>query len=222
MRLGIIGSSGGSALDAANSCLLESDIAVEWVLVTDRSCGFESWALARGYRTHRLEYHDAATFSMNACKIFESEACNDVILFYTRRVTFPLIQRLRVWNIHPTLLPSFRGLHGVRNALEAGVKLIGATLHRVDAEFDTGPIVAQVAAPLTENMSLIEAEHLSYLQKVWLSLVWVEQLIKPNVQAANELFCPIVSAANPPLRDESLRSSYKSFLLRTAKEKVIF
>lgn len=221
MRLGIIGSSGGSTLDAANTCLLESGISVEWVIVTDRPCGLESWALASGQRIHRVEYQDPARFSKNACKVFESEACNEVLLFYTRRVTAHLIDKLRVWNIHPSLLPSFRGLHGIRDAFNAGVKIFGATLHRVDEELDTGPIVAQVASSLSENMSLAEAENLSYLQKVWLTLVWVELLSTPNAQAASDFCCPSLSTASPSLRDERLRASYKSFLLRTQREKTL-
>ncbi len=51
----------------------------------------------------------------------------------------------RVLNTHPALLPSFPGAHGVRDALEHGVKITGCTLHVVDAGVDTGPIVAQAA-----------------------------------------------------------------------------
>jgi len=51
----------------------------------------------------------------------------------------------RVINIHPALLPSFKGLHAQRDALEYGVKLAGATVHLVDEETDHGPIVVQGA-----------------------------------------------------------------------------
>jgi phosphoribosylglycinamide formyltransferase-1 len=51
----------------------------------------------------------------------------------------------RVINIHPALLPAFKGLHAQRDALEYGVKLAGATVHLVDEETDHGPIVAQGA-----------------------------------------------------------------------------
>jgi phosphoribosylglycinamide formyltransferase 1 len=50
-----------------------------------------------------------------------------------------------VVNTHPALLPSFPGAHGVRDALQHGVKVTGCTLHRVDAGVDTGPILAQRA-----------------------------------------------------------------------------
>lgn len=51
-------------------------------------------------------------------------------------------------NTHPALLPSFPGAHGVRDALEYGVKITGATVHRVVAEVDAGHILAQVAVPV--------------------------------------------------------------------------
>lgn len=51
----------------------------------------------------------------------------------------------RVLNTHPALLPSFRGAHAVRDALAAGVKITGCTIHVATAEVDTGPILAQEA-----------------------------------------------------------------------------
>jgi phosphoribosylglycinamide formyltransferase-1 len=56
-----------------------------------------------------------------------------------------------VLNIHPALLPSFPGLHGVRQALEHGVRISGCTVHLVDEGTDTGPIVAQAAVPVLDG-----------------------------------------------------------------------
>ena len=54
-------------------------------------------------------------------------------------------------NIHPSLLPSFRGLDAVGQALAAGVKISGCTVHLVTSELDSGPIVAQAAVPVLET-----------------------------------------------------------------------
>ncbi|OZM75291.1 phosphoribosylglycinamide formyltransferase [Amycolatopsis antarctica] len=51
----------------------------------------------------------------------------------------------RVVNTHPALLPAFPGMHAVRDAIEAGVKVTGSTVHFVDAGMDTGPVIAQEA-----------------------------------------------------------------------------
>ena len=57
----------------------------------------------------------------------------------------------RMLNIHPALLPAFRGLHTHERALAAGVKIHGATVHFVVPEVDSGPIVAQAAVPVLDR-----------------------------------------------------------------------
>lgn len=75
----------------------------------------------------------------------------------------------RMLNIHPSLLPSFKGLHTHRQALEMGVKFHGATVHFVCAELDHGPIVTQAAVPVLANDTesslgarVLEQEHVIY------------------------------------------------------------
>ena len=77
--------------------------------------------------------------------------------------------RDRLINIHPALLPSFKGLHTHKRALEAGVRITGCTVHYVRAEVDVGPIVAQAAVPVlpgdTEDslaQRVLEQEHRIY------------------------------------------------------------
>jgi phosphoribosylglycinamide formyltransferase-1 len=72
----------------------------------------------------------------------------------------------RVINIHPSLLPSFKGLHAQRQALEHGVKIAGCTVHFVDASVDGGPIILQAAVPVrdgddaeTLRARILEEEH---------------------------------------------------------------
>jgi len=69
---------------------------------------------------------------------------------YMRRLTPYLVAQWagRMLNIHPSLLPSFPGLHTHRRALEAGVKLHGCTVHMVTDTVDDGPILAQAAVPV--------------------------------------------------------------------------
>jgi phosphoribosylglycinamide formyltransferase-1 len=57
----------------------------------------------------------------------------------------------RILNIHPSLLPSFPGLHAQRQALEHGVRVSGATVHLVDGSLDAGPIVLQAAVPVLDD-----------------------------------------------------------------------
>lgn len=72
---------------------------------------------------------------------------------FMRRVGAPLLERYaqRILNIHPSLLPSFPGLHVQQQALDYGVKFSGCTVHFVDAGLDTGPIVKQAAVPVEDG-----------------------------------------------------------------------
>ncbi|MCZ8519653.1 MULTISPECIES: phosphoribosylglycinamide formyltransferase [Paenibacillus] len=70
-----------------------------------------------------------------------------VLAGYMRIVTHVLVDAYwgRMINVHPSLLPSFPGLHAVRQALQHGVKITGVTVHLVDGGLDSGPILAQRA-----------------------------------------------------------------------------
>jgi phosphoribosylglycinamide formyltransferase-1 len=57
----------------------------------------------------------------------------------------------RVINIHPSLLPSFRGIRAIEQALAAGVKVTGCTVHFASLEVDSGPIIAQAVVPVLPN-----------------------------------------------------------------------
>ncbi|AFL99795.1 formyltetrahydrofolate-dependent phosphoribosylglycinamide formyltransferase [Desulfitobacterium dehalogenans ATCC 51507] len=85
--------------------------------------------------------------------------------------------QIPILNIHPSLLPSFQGLHAQKQALEYGVKISGCTVHFVDEGLDSGPIIAQEAVPVlpedTEDSlsaRILEAEHRIYPEAVgWVS-----------------------------------------------------
>lgn len=81
--------------------------------------------------------------------------------------------RMRILNIHPALLPSFRGLHAQKQALEYGVKVTGCTVHFIDEGIDSGPVIMQKAVPVLdgddeESLSarILEQEHLLYPKAV--------------------------------------------------------
>lgn len=79
----------------------------------------------------------------------------------------------RIVNIHPSLLPSFRGLNAQRQALEAGVKITGCTVHFIDAGVDTGPIILQKCVPVfsydtEQSLSdrILASEHEAYVTAI--------------------------------------------------------
>ncbi len=107
--------------------------------------------------------------------IDEYQADLVVLAGFMRILTPAFVQHYenRIINIHPSLLPSFIGLHTHQQALDAGVKLHGATVHFVTAELDHGPIIDQacirVLSDDTEQslaQRLLEKEHLIYPRAV--------------------------------------------------------
>ncbi len=122
---------------------------------------------------------DRAAFDAALARRVEAHAPDLVLLAgYMRILTPGFVERFagRLVNIHPSLLPSFPGLHTHRRALEAGVKLHGATVHLVTAELDSGPIIAQAAVPVLPDddedslgARVLESEHVLYPMAVrWL------------------------------------------------------
>lgn len=81
--------------------------------------------------------------------------------------------RHRILNIHPSLLPAFKGLHAQKQAFEYGVKVAGCTVHFVDEGLDSGPIIIQKCVPVlpgdteeTLTDRILEQEHIIYPEAV--------------------------------------------------------
>ena len=94
-----------------------------------------------------------------------------VMAGYMRKLTPVLLNAFpnRVLNLHPALLPSFAGAHGIQDAFDAGVKVTGVTVHFANEEYDKGPIIAQRAVEVFEQDTvdtlearIHETEHVLY------------------------------------------------------------
>ena len=148
MRVGALASGTGSILEA----ILDAGIPVDLV-VSDRRCPALELADARGVPTELVERTD---FS----KAFDRDAYSDDVVAVLQKYDIDVVLMAgfgtvipkavesfpgRMLNTHPSLLPSFKGWHGVRDALAYGVKVTGCTVHVVTEEMDVGPILAQEA-----------------------------------------------------------------------------
>lgn len=94
-----------------------------------------------------------------------------VLAGYMRILSAAFVRRFegRLINIHPSLLPSFPGLDTHRRALQAGVRVHGATVHLVTPELDDGPVIAQAVVPVLDgddearlSARVLDAEHVMY------------------------------------------------------------
>ena len=137
------------------------------------------WARSRGIPTHVVDHTAHPTrdsFDAAMAETVSSHSPDLVLLAGFMRIFTPgFTERFprRILNIHPSLLPAFPGLHTHRQALAAGVKLHGCTVHVVTPSLDNGPIVIQGAVPVmpedTEDtlaQRVLQAEHRIYPQAV--------------------------------------------------------
>jgi len=125
---------------------------------------------------HTLYRQDRAAFDAELARQIDRFAPDLVVLAgFLRVLTDGFVERYRgrMLNIHPSLLPSFPGLKTHQQALDAGVKLHGSTVHFVTPTLDHGPIVLQAAVPVRSGDDaqalaerVLEVEHLIYPRAV--------------------------------------------------------
>src|SRR5438874_513435 len=155
MRIGVLASGGGTNLRA----ILEADLPVV-VVVVDRPCGATSVAEARGVPVELVERRkpfDRVEFTHQVVDALERHGVELVAMAgFMTILEKPMFDAFagRVLNTHPSLLPSFRGAHAVADALAAGVKVTGCTIHAAVPEVDAGPILAQEAVPVLDDDTL--------------------------------------------------------------------
>jgi phosphoribosylaminoimidazolecarboxamide formyltransferase/IMP cyclohydrolase len=157
-----VGVSGtGSNLRALHAAAQRGALDAEIALVfADRDCPAIDWAVEQGIETlvvpmpklSASEERDAANAVL--AESLAAVAPELIVLAGYMRVLGPkAIGGLTcpILNLHPALLPSFPGAHGVRDALAAGVKVTGVTVHFVNDSLDGGPIVAQDSVPVLDG-----------------------------------------------------------------------
>lgn len=115
---------------------------------------------------------------------------------------------MRVMNIHPALLPSFKGMDAQRQAFEYGVKFSGCTVHFADNGVDTGPIIIQSVVPLLPDDTLetlrnriLAEEHRLYPQAIQFFAEGRITVSGRTVHISNQRKPDSFSLRNPPLED---------------------
>ena len=161
LALGILGSGKGSncraileqiragKIDAAVRVII-SDVFDAGILDVAREFGVPNAFVSPGKFRTRFE----PTVEMQLVNMLQSEGVNFVVLAgFMRVLKRPMLDAFpeRIINIHPSLLPKFPGLEAWKQALEAGEKITGCTVHYVDAGIDHGEIIAQSEVPIWPN-----------------------------------------------------------------------
>lgn len=115
----------------------------------------------KAYSFEVKEFENKAAYEKALLQLLQEQEIDLIVLAgYMRIIGQTLLSHYsnRILNIHPSLLPSFPGLHGIKDAYEYGVKVTGVTVHLVDDGVDTGPIIAQEPVMILPEDSLESLE----------------------------------------------------------------
>lgn len=155
VRVGVLASGSGTILRA----MLGRRLPIA-VVVADRPCGALEIAREHGVaaelveRTDFSNRFDRVAYTHDVVDVLQHHDVGLVaIAGFGTILSKPFVDAYggRALNTHPALLPSFKGWHAVRDALEFGVKVTGTTVHLVTEDVDAGPILAQQAVPVLDG-----------------------------------------------------------------------
>ena len=168
MNIAVFASGRGTNLAAIIKAVKKGKIKANLSLVISDNNG--AYALKKAKRAKiKTAFIDSKRFSSRedydaeVIKVLEKENIDLIVLAGFMRIISPvLIKRFpnRILNIHPALLPCFKGAHGIKDAFDYSVKVTGVTVHFIDEKMDHGPIILQQAVKIknTDTLESLEAK----------------------------------------------------------------
>lgn len=158
LKLGIMASGSGSNFEAVAEAIASDQLNAQIQVLIYNNPGIkavaraEKWGVPTVLHNHR-DYKREALDAQIVKTLQQYQVDYVVMAGWMRLVTPVLIEAFsdRIVNIHPSLLPSFKGVRAVEQAIAAGVKIAGCTVHLVRLEVDSGPILVQAAVPVLAN-----------------------------------------------------------------------
>lgn len=150
-KIAVFASGNGTNLQALIDYNEKEDLSADIALVFSNNA--DAFALKRA-KKHKIkavhmdpgEFASREEFEKEILKILKQDKIDLIVLAGYMFLLTPLLvneYKNRILNIHPALLPSFKGTHGIKDAFEYGVKISGVTVHFVDEELDHGQIIMQ-------------------------------------------------------------------------------
>jgi phosphoribosylglycinamide formyltransferase-1 len=162
VQVGALASGSGTILEA----ILDADLPVA-VVVVDRPCRALDVARQAGVAAQLVERRsfgkdfDRVAYTHQVVDVLRAHGVDLVVMAGFGTVLDKPVHDAypaQILNTHPALLPAFRGWHAVEEAIEAGVKVTGCTVHVATLEVDDGPILAQEAVPVLPD-DTVESLH---------------------------------------------------------------
>lgn len=156
LKLGVMASGSGSNFEAIAEAIAAGQLhaQIQVVIYNNPAAGVATRAAHRDIPAillnHR-EFPNREALDQAIVQTLKDHGVDWVIMAGWMRLVTPILINAfpdRVLNIHPSLLPSFKGVHAVEQALAAGVKFAGCTVHLVVPEVDSGPILIQAVVPV--------------------------------------------------------------------------
>ena len=159
LKIGVLISGSGTNLQAIIDRIADGSLNAEVALVVSSRPGVRGIERAREADLpvlvmEKSEYAEPEVADAKIASALKEAGCEYVIMAgYMRMVRKPLLEAYpgRIVNLHPALLPSFKGAHAIQDAFDYGVKVTGVTVHFADDKYDCGPIIAQRALPVEEG-----------------------------------------------------------------------
>lgn len=185
-KIVFIGSTGGGVL----SRLLPHAFvkAVTHEVVSDRQCGFLDVAVKNDVSAVKLASSDGDRFSDHLIERYENAKNLVFISFYTKLFSgrFLINKRGLIFNCHPSILPSFKGMHGFEDTLASSAMFMGCTLHQVDEGIDSGRTVIQAAIPLDRQLPLAQNRHKIFLAQYYSTLQFIRWITEGRLRIDGE------------------------------------
>ena len=166
LKIGVLLSGSGTNLQAIIDAVSDDGLPVDIVKIVS--------SRPDAYGIERAQQAGIPVVVMDRSKYADVEAADQLIVDelraagveyvvmagYMRKVTPVMLDAFpdRVLNLHPALLPSFKGAHAIQDAFDAGVKVTGVTVHFANEDYDKGPIVAQEPVRVEEGWTVDQLE----------------------------------------------------------------
>ncbi|MGA7932555.1 MAG: phosphoribosylglycinamide formyltransferase [Kovacikia sp.] len=173
LRLGVMASGSGSNFEAIAQAIADQTLNAQIQVLVYNNPGAkaaaraERWGLPAVLLNHR-EFPNREELDRAIVQTFHQHNVEWVIMAGWMRIVTPVLIHAfpnRMLNIHPSLLPSFKGNRAVEQALAAGVKITGCTVHLVVPEVDSGAIIMQAAVPVLPEDTVESLHERIHLQE---------------------------------------------------------
>jgi phosphoribosylglycinamide formyltransferase-1 len=184
--MGFIISTNGSVFKEIFNFVAAEKLNINFNVIVDRDCGAKDFCIENNINHIKIDDKDNKTFSNQAFKWFNEHKVKFVMLYFSRLIFEDLFQKITVFNIHPSFLPSYKGMRAVKDTLLDKAFFQGCTLHLVNENIDDGRILVQNIVGVNENDTLEFRNKLSYLQKILISLILIDYIY--NHQFENRCF----------------------------------